>query len=145
MEPTAASSLAVAKVLGSQTVIAALAATMGFLILIPKTVGEALARIIFTMIASIVLGPLAVAATHAKWPELFESALHIARLQGTDIGVLYVTAPIQILAGLPAWWILGAFIRWFRKREGQDIGEMLEDAKGTLDKVLQRKSRSGDE
>lgn len=132
MDPTSTSSLAFAKTLGSQPVIAALSALLGYIILKPKTVGEAIARGLFAALASIFLGPLAVAVAHAKWPELFDSAVYLDTVNQTGLGILYVTAPIQILAGLPAWWVLGAFLRWFDRRSNKDIGELFKDLKEFL-------------
>lgn len=127
MEPTTSVYLTLLKYLGAQTIIAATATVLGFLVLRPRTVGEALVRISFTAIASIVFGPLFVAAIHSHWPSLFESAIYLSEIQGTDMGILYVTAPLQIIAGLPAWWIIGAFIRWFQVRSHKDIGELWGD------------------
>lgn len=127
MEPSTSAYITLVKYVGAQTVIAALATVLGFLILRPASVSEALVRITFTVIASIVFGPLFVAAVHSHWPELFNSATYLAEIQGTQLGVLYVTAPLQILAGMPAWWVLGAFIRWFHARSNKDLGELWHD------------------
>lgn len=132
MEPTTSSYLILMKYLGVQTVIAAVATTLGFLILLPKTVSEALVRITFTAISSIIFGPLFVSAVHSKWPSLFTSAIYLASEQGTSLGIFYVSAPLQILAGMPAWWIIGAFIRWFQVRSHKDIGEMWKDVVDAL-------------
>jgi hypothetical protein len=32
------------------------------------------------------------------------------------------------VAGLPAWWLLGALILWFDRRRSKDIGEIAHDA-----------------
>jgi hypothetical protein len=45
-----------------------------------------------------------------------------------ELGVLLVAAPFLVLAGLPAWWILGALLLWFERRRSKDIAEIAQDA-----------------
>jgi hypothetical protein len=42
--------------------------------------------------------------------------------------VLLVAAPFLVLAGLPAWWIVGAVLLWFERRSSKDIAEIAHDA-----------------
>jgi hypothetical protein len=71
-----------------------------------------------------------VAALHAWSPDLFGAAREVAQLYGLEpaMGLLFVAAPVMVLAGLPAWWILGAVMRWFDKRRDKDIAELAHDA-----------------
>ena len=41
----------------------------------------------------------------------------------------------MVAAGLPAWWVLGACVRWFDKRRGKDIGELAVDAAAVVKDV----------
>jgi hypothetical protein len=42
--------------------------------------------------------------------------------------VLLAAAPFLVLAGLPAWWLLGALLLWFERRRSKDIAEIAHDA-----------------
>ena len=39
-----------------------------------------------------------------------------------------MAGPIMVVAGLPAWWVLGAVVLWLERRRGKDIGELVQDA-----------------
>ena len=43
--------------------------------------------------------------------------------------------PALVAAGLPAWWVLGACVRWFDRRRGKDIGELAADAAAVVKDV----------
>lgn len=110
---------------------AGLAATgLGFLFLWPRSGREAAARFACTLLACAVAGPCLAIAAYCWWPALFASAGQAAALAGgpAEIGVLLVAAPFLVLAGLPAWWILGALVLWFDRRRSKDIAEIAQDA-----------------
>jgi hypothetical protein len=110
---------------------AGLAATgLGFLFLWPKSGREAAARFACTLLACAVAGPCLAIAVYCWWPALFASAGQAAALAGgpAELGVLLVAAPFLVLAGLPAWWILGALVLWFDRRRSKDIAEIAHDA-----------------
>jgi hypothetical protein len=110
---------------------AGLAATcLGFLFLWPKSGREAAARFACTLLACAVAGPCLAIAAYCWWPALFASAGQAAALAGgpAELGVLLVAAPFLVLAGLPAWWILGALVLWFDRRRSKDIAEIAHDA-----------------
>lgn len=110
---------------------AGLAATgLGFLFLWPKSGREAAARFVCTLLACAVAGPFLAIAAYCWWPALFASAGQAAALAGgpAALGVLLVAAPFLVLAGLPAWWILGALVLWFDRRRSKDIAEIAHDA-----------------
>jgi len=137
MEPastSSAASIALAKYFGSQLIIGAIATALAFIVLPPKTKAEFFGRMLCTLLASYLFGPILVAAAHSWFPGLFDSASAVAALNGQDtsFGVLYVSAPLQVIAGMPAWWIIGAFIRWFDKRRGEDIGDLFTDARRVI-------------
>jgi hypothetical protein len=111
--------------------VAGLAATsLGFLFLWPKSGREAAARFVCTLLACTVLGPCLAVAAYCWWPALFASAGEAAAMAGgpAALGVLLVAAPFLVLAGLPAWWLLGAVLLWFERRRSKDIAEIAHDA-----------------
>jgi hypothetical protein len=69
-------------------------------------------------------------AVHSWWPSLFDSAKSVMSQYGGDpaLGILFVAGPVMVLAGLPAWWIIGGLVRWLDKRRDKDIGEIVHDA-----------------
>jgi hypothetical protein len=110
---------------------AGLAATgLGFLFLWPKSGREAAARFACTLLACAVVGPCLAVAAYCWWPALFASAGQAAAMAGGPavLGVLLVAAPFLVLAGLPAWWLLGALLLWFERRRSKDIAEIAHDA-----------------
>ncbi|MET0319397.1 MAG: hypothetical protein ABW069_01610 [Duganella sp.] len=112
-------------------VAAGVAATgLTFLFMWPRTRREALVRFSCSIVTAVLLGPALVVALHSWWPTLFESARALAVLYGARpaLGVIAVACPLMVLAGLPAWWVLGATVLWLEHRRGKDIGELVHDA-----------------
>lgn len=70
---------------------------------------EGFARLFCTIVASSVFGPILVVYLHSNRPELFESAQVVAGLYQLEpaVGLLFVSAPLLVIAGLPAWWLIG--------------------------------------
>ncbi len=122
------------KFFGSSMFAASIAVAVGFLFLWPKTLKEAFVRISCTILASSMFGPFMVMALHSWWPSLFDSSKTIAAQAGMDgaFGLLFLSAPIMVVAGLPAWWVMGAIIRWLDRRRNADIGELVNDARQIL-------------
>ncbi|WP_134570640.1 hypothetical protein, partial [Pseudomonas aeruginosa] len=85
-----------------------------------RTMKEGFARLFCTIVASSVFGPILVVYLHSKRPELFESAHVVAGLYQLEpaVGLLFVSAPLLVIAGLPAWWLIGAALRLF-ERDGE--------------------------
>lgn len=106
------------------------AAALTFLFTWPRTRREALVRFACSICTAALLGPLLLVALHSWWPTLFDSARVLAVLYGAPamLGVVAVACPILVLAGLPAWWGLGAVVLWLERRRGKDIGELVHDA-----------------
>jgi len=111
------STSALAKILGLQIMAGILAVTLGFLVLWPKTMAEGLARLLCTLLASSLFGPVILVHLYHQYPLLFESAQALAALYGIDpaLGLLFVATPALVIAGLPAWWMIGALLRMFEK------------------------------
>jgi hypothetical protein len=128
LEATAAGS--VIKVFGVPVLAGAAATGLAFLFMWPKTIKEAAIRLACTIVASAIAGPFLVIAVHSWWPSLFASAGEVAGMYKMpyELGMLFVSAPLLVLAGLPAWWILGGIVLWFDRRRGKDLGELAHDA-----------------
>lgn len=128
LEATAAGS--VIKVFGVPVLAGAAATGLAFLFMWPKTIKEAAIRFACTIIASAIAGPFLVIAVHSWWPSLFASAGEVAAMykMPLEFGMLFAAVPFLVLAGLPAWWILGALVLWFDRRRGKDLGEMAREA-----------------
>jgi hypothetical protein len=128
LEATAAGS--VIKVFGVPVLAGAAATGLAFLFMWPKTIKEAAIRLACTIVASAIAGPFLVIAVHSWWPSLFASAGEVAGMYKMpyELGMLFVSAPFLVLAGLPAWWILGGLVLWFDRRRGKDLGELAHDA-----------------
>lgn len=142
MEPSSSSiagGTALVKLIGWPVVVGAVTAALGMLVLWPKTMMEGFARLVVTILSSALVGPMLVAWLHSWKPELFTSAKSLAIEAGLDplFGLLFASSPLLVIAGLPAWWILGAVVRWFDKRKDQDIGELIHDAQETIKEVRQ--------
>lgn len=134
MEPTSTTfgaGAALMKYFGAQILIGVAATALAFLVMPPKTKGEFFTRMICTLLASYIFGPILVAVVHSWYPAIFESAQAVAVLNGQEpsFGVLYVSTPLQVVAGLPAWWVIGALLRWFDKRKDADLGQLISDAR----------------
>jgi hypothetical protein len=140
-EPTsssAAGGIAAWKLAGGILGIGVVASALGFLVLLPKSPKEAAVRAVATMTGSALLGPFLVAALYSRWPEVFASGAQLAATMGLEpwFGLFMIGAPVIAMAGLPAWWILGAAVLWLEKRRGKDLGELAADARADVGKVL---------
>ncbi|NMK48064.1 hypothetical protein [Achromobacter sp. Bel] len=118
MEPgsTGLGGLAALKVAMAYGIPAAIAAMLGLLIMPPRTVREFTVRTVSTVACSFLFGPALAGAVIAWKPALMEAMTWLAHHgAGSDDALLakfYVLGPSMLLAGLPAWWVLGAYMRW---------------------------------
>lgn len=128
MEPTStsASGILALKTAFIQAIIASLAGVLGFILIRPRTVQEAVWRFFGAAISSVVFGPLIVAAVHSLWPGLLISAHALAAGDGIGFTALYFTAPIQIASGLPIWWLLGLGARWMESNRSMTLGSLFD-------------------
>lgn len=129
-DPATLSAAALVQLLALPVGAGAAATALTFLFMWPRTRREALVRLTCSVCTAALLGPLLLVALHSWWPTLFESARILAVLYGAPaaLGVLVVACPVLVLAGLPAWWLLGAIVLWLEHRRGKDIGELVHDA-----------------
>jgi hypothetical protein len=130
IETTAAAGGALLKYFGVPVAAGAIATSLAFMFMWPKTVKEAFVRFLCTILSSSILGPVLVVMVRSWWPSLFDAARDVAVMYGSDpaLGFLFIAGPLMVVAGLPAWWIIGAAVRWFDKRKDKDIGELMQDA-----------------
>lgn len=128
---------ALIKIFGVPVLAGAAATGLAFLFMWPKSLKEAAIRFACTLLASAIAGPFLVIAVHSWWPSLFASAGQMAALNGIppEVGILFVSAPILVMAGLPAWWLLGALVLWFDRRRGKDLAEIAQDAAAAVKEV----------
>ncbi|MGK5027234.1 hypothetical protein [Janthinobacterium sp. RB2R34] len=133
---TAAGSIWI-KLLGLPLLAALLATMLSFMVMWPRSRKEAVIRICSSIIIATFTGPVLVAAVLSWWPALFDSANAVAVLYGCDpaTGFLFIAAPLMAAIGLPAWWVLGACVRWFDRRRDKDIGELAADVAAAVKEV----------
>lgn len=129
MDPTStgAGGIVALKTVFIQTLIASLAGLMGFVLIRPRTVREAVWRFFGAAISSVIFGPFVVAAVHSVWPDLLASANTLAAGDGVGFASLYFTAPIQIASGLPIWWLLGLGARWMESNRSMTLGSLFDN------------------
>lgn len=125
MEPSSTGAASAIKIMLMFGVPAALASLIGLLIMPPHTKSEFIARITCTVVSSILFGPILAIALITWQPEVLTAAVALAKQ--TDLGheqllsMFYVLGPCQLIAGLPAWWVLGAYMRWMAKMREDGI------------------------
>ncbi len=136
IETTAAGG-ALIKFFGIPVLAGAAATSLGFMFMWPKNKKEAFTRFFVSTLSSILFGPALVVAVRSWWPTLFDNAKDVAVLYDSDpaLGFLFIAAPLMVAAGLPAWWVLGATVRWLDKRRDKDIGELARDAAAVVKDV----------
>jgi hypothetical protein len=116
MEPSSTSGIAAIKIALAFGVPAALAAIIGLLLMPPRTAREFVVRTVSTVACSLLFGPLLAISMVSWMPSLIGSAHWMAtRTGGADqplLELFYLLGPCMLIAGLPAWWILGAYMHW---------------------------------
>lgn len=133
MEPgtTGLGGLAALKVAAAYGVPAAVAAMLGLLIMPPRSVREFTIRTISTVSCSFMFGPALAAGVIAWKPGLMDAMIWLAHHgAGSDDALLakfYVLGPSMLLAGLPAWWVLGAYMRWMSRMRDQGFLPWLDE------------------
>ena len=127
---TTAAGGALIKIFGIPVLTGSLAAALGFIFLWPRTPREAFARFACSIISSATAGPLLVIWLRSYSPPMFDGARAVAIMYGVEpaLGFLFIAAPILVISGLPAWWVIGAAVRWLDNRREKDLGAMVRDA-----------------
>nr|WP_309472733.1 hypothetical protein [Pseudomonas aeruginosa] len=77
---------------------------------------EGFARLFCTIVASSVFGPILVVYLHstARAVRVGPGVAGLYQLEPA-VGLLFVSAPLLVIAGLPAWWLIGAALRLFER------------------------------
>ena len=99
----------------------AIAVALGFLVLWPKTAREGVSRIASTLAGSILGGKplLAYVTTHYTWYPAVDGEMLV-----------------YVVAGLPAWWVLGVGVRSFNRYRGKDARAVIADFAEMRRKIL---------
>ncbi len=138
MEPssTGLGGLAALKVAMTYGIPAAIAAILGLLIMPPRTAREFTVRSISTVSCSFLFGPGLAAAVIAWKPSLMEAMTWLAQHgAGSDDALLakfYVLGPSMLIAGLPAWWVLGAYMRWMASMRQKGLLEWIAEVRAKV-------------
>lgn len=138
MEPssTGLGGLAALKVAMAYGIPAAVAAMLGLLIMPPRSAREFTVRSVCTVTCSFMFGPALAGAVIAWKPGLMDAMTWLAQHgAGSDDALLakfYVLGPSMLLAGLPAWWVLGAYMRWMASMRQKGILQWLAEARAKL-------------
>lgn len=137
-EPTASGGAALfLKYFGLSLLVAlagAAGAALGFAVLWPRTREEGVARFFTAVAFSFILGPMLCVVVYYLAPGMFEAAevLAVKARLPPIAGLFMMAAPLFIVAALPAWWVLGWFVRFADRRRNSDIGEVVGDIKFIL-------------
>lgn len=110
----------------------ALAVVLGFTV-VPLAPGRELQdagrRLAAGVLCSFTIGPLLAFKAIEWWPSLMTPWEHILTGQHILWRYLASATPFIALSGVLGFWIVAALMRWFQKREGKDIGELVADAR----------------
>lgn len=113
-------------------VVSVLAIALGFRV-VPLKKGremdDAINRLAAGLLCSFTIGPAVAFWALSTFP--FLMAPWQKMLEGQHILWQYLAsaAPIIALCGVFGFWVVAGLMRWFVKREGKDIGEIISDAK----------------
>lgn len=113
-------------------VIAAFSVVLGFRV-VPLAKGrehdDAINRLAAGLLCSFTLGPLTALWAISNYPWVMDPWIKI--LAGQPLLLVYFAAgaPFIAVTAVLGFWIVAAVMRWFAKRDGKDIGELINDAK----------------
>jgi hypothetical protein len=102
-----------------------------------REVKDMLDRLVACAAASFLIGLPALLSLRRHAPWVFAEAAELASMVAVDpmVGYFAVVGCVLLLCSLPGPWIVVAYLRWFKRRDDKDIGEMLIDAADVARKV----------
>lgn len=114
-------------------IVSALAVAVG-LTVVPPTPGkerlDIARRLAAGLLCSFMLGPYLAYQFIELHPGFLAFCLRLVGPEHSLIAYLWIAAPFLALTALPGFWIVAALMRWFQAREGKDIVDLINDAKG---------------
>lgn len=119
-------------------VVSALAVSVGFTI-IPldpvRPMRDAARRLAAGLFCSFTLGPVLATLAIDQWPVMLKPWAAIFPGEHALVGYLFAAAPVIAGSGILGFWIVAAIMKWFVKREGKDIAEIVRDARADIAEV----------
>lgn len=113
---------------------AVFAAILGMLIMPPRSARELVTRTVCTVFCAFIFGPLLAILVLSWRPSLADYAQWMAQRAGVGneglLAMLYMVGPCMLIAGLPAWWVLGAYMRWMASMRQKGLPSWLDELRG---------------
>jgi hypothetical protein len=87
-------------------------------------------RLAAGLLCSFTLGPYLAFKFIEVQPGFLEFWVKILGAEHSLWAYLATAAPFLAATALPGFWVVAAAMRWFQKREGKDIKELIDEARG---------------
>jgi hypothetical protein len=87
-------------------------------------------RLLACGVSTFVVGLPVLVAILNHFPWMFSGATELASRAGTEpvVGFFAIVGCVMLVCSLPGPWLLVAYLRWFERRRGKDLGELAGDA-----------------
>lgn len=91
-------------------------------------------RVMACLVSSFIAGVTVLVLLMQHTPGVFEAAARLAELSQLpgQAGFFVVTTCVLIVCGIPGPWVVAGVYLWLERRKGQDIGEMVQDARAVV-------------
>jgi hypothetical protein len=108
-----------------------------------REVKDMLDRLLACGVSSFVVGLPALLVLLKHAPSAFAGAQQLAIMAGVDpfIGFISLVGCVLLLSSLPGPWIVVAWVLWFQRRKGKDIGQMAADASDDWRRAMRGKDQ----
>lgn len=102
-----------------------------------REAADMLDRLVACGVSSFVVGlpVLLVLLKHAPWVFAGASQLASMALIDPQAGFLAVVGCVLLLCSLPGPWLIAAYLRWFKRRDRKDLGQMAGDLADDIRRV----------